>query len=178
MALPAGTAIKVTATRGNPTKYAHIDWQLVDATTLAPVGGLAATHSVPAAGPTTAETFTADGSTPAFTTKGVPYDPAVATASPSGATLSTNADGTVTATYAAEPAKDTQVKITYPTGPGIDNKAGDVVSTLGLTETTGAIYTGTVNGVPVQMAGRTLLGLAALIDAWATARVQEDKFGG
>lgn len=178
MALPSGTAPKVTATRGNPSRQAFIDWQLIDSATGAVVKNLGSTHTVPANGPATQEKFTADGATAAFTTTGKPYDPAVATASPTGATITTNADGTVTATYASDPAKDTQVVITYPTGPGINNKAGDVVATLGLTATVGTVYTGTVGGVQVSMAGRSILDLWALVEAWAAERVTQDESGG
>lgn len=175
MGVPAGITIQVTAVRGNPTRYAHIDYKLLGSAGQA-VG--AATITVPANAPTRQETFEADGTAKAWTTKGAPYDPTVATATPAGATVTANVDGTVTAAYATPPAAGTQIAITYPTGPGLDNRAGSLVSTLGLTSGSGTVWSGTVGGVEVQSASPTIAGAATVLYAWATALVTSIVFGG
>jgi len=122
----------------------------------------------------------ADGKTTAFAATAAPYDgaqPTVQVARVSvttGYTAAANADGAWTVTFSKPPAKDASVALTYAAGPALSNSAGDLLATLGLTAGTGTVYSSTAATTSHQTVGDA----AAVLRAWAEARVLADVFGG
>lgn len=163
---------------GTPT--VHIDYALLSGKTR--IGG--DTHTLQNVGPAQTDPFTTDGTTTAWTTKAAPYggtDPTITlNGQPvtSGVTWTTNANGTMTVTFATAPAASTSSQpngqFTYPIGPSLTNAAGDLVSVLGLSDQSqGTIFQDA--GKTISTSHKDISELSSLVVGWAKARVIADK---
>ena len=186
MALPTGWTVQISAIRAgfdvtgsNPV--AHIDFSIYDSTG-AQIGGR--THTLTNEGQLQHDPITGDGVTTTFTTSKSPYagsplrvilDGQLQT---SGYTQTTNANGTIAVTFTTAPAKDANGNLNYAIGPGLTNAAGNLPTVLGLVSGNGTVYSGTVNGQPVATSHQHITDLASALLAWASARVNQDIFGG
>ena len=191
MSLPTGWTIQVNAIRaqfgpGGTNPAAHVDYNILDASGNSVGGG---THSLYQRGPQQSDPFTTDGKTTTLTTSKAPYGGTNQTVTlngsvvTTGVTFTTNTDGTVTATFTKAPAAPASASratnnltLSYPLGPSLTNAAGDLPTVLGLTSGSGTVWSGTVGGQSLSSAHENVTDLAALLLAWATVRVVDDRF--
>ena len=128
------------------------------------------------------DAFTASGAGKSFTTSVPPYSGASVYVDVAGKRVTTGftatatSTGTVKVAFSTAPAKGAQVVLSYATGPGLGNAAGDIPAVLGLSSGTGTVYTGTVLGQSAQTSHQSVVSLATVLLGWAQERVMRDKF--
>lgn len=137
MALPTGWQVRINRImqdldpNGNPTRVS-IDFNLLDDSGAVAGGD---THIVPATAPVTSDAYKGNGTQTAFTTKKPPFGGGAVKVmvngqEQTGATITTDANGTVTATLPTAPSAGdptatpkvppARVTLHYPVGPGLD----------------------------------------------------------